>query len=89
MRGAGYYSRPRPQPGEPGSYERFAVGVDADVSNTQLAHSSTTFLNRSKLMIPCLRCISSRGQNAHLALQMFVLSIWTISGRIGDRSRPR
>ena len=39
-------------------------------------------------MIPCLRCISSRGQNTHLALQMFVLSIWTISGRMGDRSRP-
>ena len=34
-------------------------------------------------MMPCRRCISSRGQNTHLALQMFVLSIWTISGRIG------
>src|SRR6266567_512728 len=52
------------------------------------AHSSTTFLNRSRLMTPCRRCISSRGQNTHFALQMFVLSIWTISGRIGARSRP-
>ena len=39
-------------------------------------------------MMPCRRCISSRGQNTHLALQMFVLSIWTISGSLGARSRP-
>ena len=32
--------------------------------------------------------MSSRGQNTHFALQMFVLSIWTISGRMGERSRP-
>src|SRR5580765_2426648 len=51
-------------------------------------HSSTTFLKRSKDMTPCLRCISSRGQNTHFALHMFVLSSCTISGRIGARSRP-
>ena len=43
-------------------------------------HSSTIFLNSVMSMIPCLRSMSSRGQNTHFALQMFVLSIWTISG---------
>src|SRR3954449_12715941 len=52
------------------------------------AHSSTIFRNRSTVIIPCLRCMSSRGQKTHFALQMFVLSIWTISGIPGARSRP-
>ena len=52
------------------------------------AHSSTIFRNSSMSMTPCRRCISSRGQNTHLALHRFVLSIWTMSGRRGARSRP-
>ena len=39
-------------------------------------------------MMPCLRSMSSRGQNTHLALQMLVLSICTMSGRTGERSLP-
>ena len=39
-------------------------------------------------MMPCRRCMSSRGQNTHFALQMLVLSICTISGIRGARSRP-
>ena len=38
-------------------------------------------------MMPCVRAMSSRGQNTHFALQRFVLSICTISGRIGASSR--
>ena len=40
-------------------------------------------------MTPWRRCISSRGQNTHFALQMFVLSIWTISGSDGRAIAPR
>src|SRR4029453_3680358 len=39
-------------------------------------------------MTPCRRCMSSRGQNTHLALQRFVLSIWMISGQRRALSRP-
>ena len=39
-------------------------------------------------MTPWRRFMSSRGQNVHLALQMFVASICTISGIRGARSRP-
>src|SRR5688572_23432916 len=53
-----------------------------------VTHSSTILRNSSTDMIPCRRCMSSRGQNTHLALQMFVLSICTISGMRGARSRP-
>src|SRR5262245_9589132 len=52
------------------------------------AHSSTIFLKSSMLITPWRRCISSRGQNTHFALQRFVLSIWTMSGRCLARSRP-
>ena len=38
-------------------------------------------------MMPCFRAMSSRGQNTHLALQRFVLSICTISGSVGASSR--
>src|SRR4029453_8638823 len=41
-----------------------------------------------EVMAPWRPCMSSRGQKTHFALQMFVLSIWTISGKRGARSRP-
>src|SRR5688572_10493951 len=52
------------------------------------AASSTTLRYRSNSITPWRRCISSRGQKTHLALQRFVLSIWTMSGHRGARSRP-
>ena len=68
--------------------ERLAVVVHPDVRDAERAHSSAIFWNSAMSMMPCVRAISSRGQNTHLALQMFVLSICTISGRIGASSRP-
>ena len=68
--------------------ERLAVVVHAHVRDAELGALVDDLRNSSTLMTPWRRCISSRGQNTHFALQMFVLSIWTISGRIGERSRP-
>ena len=65
-------------------HEGLAVVVHRTWVMPSSTHSSTIFLNRSNDITPCVRCISSRGQNTHFALQMLVLSIWTISGRIGD-----
>ena len=64
--------------------ERLAVVVHADVRDAERRALVDDLAGTGRpSMIPCLRCMSSRGQNTHLALQMFVLSIWTISGQAG------
>ena len=70
--------------------ERLAVVVHPDVGDAELARTRRRSCGRaSTLMIPCLRCMSSRGQKTHFALQMFVLSICTISGMMRRAIAPR
>ena len=71
--------------------ERLAVVVHAHVRDAELRALVDDLAEQVDVMTPWRRCMSSRGQNTHLALQMFVLSIWTISGQhrgaVAARSR--